>query len=134
MGASVLSTLLDLRTSISTTLNNAGIKAVEYVQENVVPPVCVVVPGDPYISVDSELNKFGQYEVTFSVLVIGGKGTNKSAADKLDLTIVNVVDTLDVDWEVTEVSAPQEMTLKGLPFLGVVVTLKTNTKLIKEVM
>lgn len=125
--------LTDLRTEIADALTAAGIKAVEYVQENIVPPVAVVVPATPYITTPEGRNPFGEYNVNIHVLVIGGKGTNRTSATKIDSMIVDVLDALD-DWEITEVTAPQEMSLKGTPFMGAVVTLEQNTKLDKEVM
>lgn len=129
----MVNTLTSMREDVKADLEAVGLKAVEYVQENIVPPVCVVVPANPYITTP-EGNAFGsQYSVGMHVLVIGAKGTNKTAATKIDSMVVEVVNALDDDWDITEVTAPQEMTLKGTPYIGAVVTLETNTKLEKEV-
>lgn len=133
MGASVLNTLTSLRTDVKNALTANGIKAVEYVQENLVPPVCVVIPASPYITTPEGQNPFGHYSVGIHVLVIGGKATNKTAAENIDSAIVNVLDALDDEWDVTEVTQPMEMTLKNVQYIGAAVTLETNTKIIKEV-
>lgn len=128
-----MNTLTSLRSDVKDALLAADLKAVEYVNETVIPPVCVVVPANPYITTPEGQNPFGHYAVTLHVLVIGGKGTSKTAATQIDSMVVNVVDTLDEDWDVTEVSAPSEMSLKGITYIGAVVTLATNTKFEKEV-
>lgn len=131
----MVNALTTLRTDVKEVLEDAGLKAAEYVNEAVVPPVCVVVPASPYITTPEGENPFGYpYTVVLNVLVIGGKGTNKTAATNIDSMIVNVVDTLDEDWDVTEVTAPMEMTLNNGTYLGAVVTLEITTSITKEVM
>lgn len=124
--------LTSIREEIKDVLTEAGIKAVEYVQENIIPPVAVVVPATPYVTMPEGKNPFGEYSVNMQILLIAGKGTNKTSANKIDSMIVDVLDALD-DWDITEVTAPQEMSLKGVPYMGAVVTLEQNTKLDKEV-
>ena len=127
-----MNTLTSMREDVKAALEAEDLKAVEYVQENIVPPVCVVVPANPYVTTPDG-NTFGnQYSVGMHVLVIGAKGTNKTAATKIDSMLTDVINALD-DWDITEVTAPQEMTLKGVSYIGAVVTLETNTKLEKEV-
>lgn len=126
-----MNALTDLRTEITDALTEAGIKAAEYVQESIVPPVAVVIPADPYITLPGGKHPFGEYNVSINVLIIGGKGTNRTSARKIDSMIISVLDALD-DWDITEVTAPQEMNLKGIVFMGAVVTLETNTKLDKR--
>lgn len=120
--------LTSIRTDVATTLEAVGIKAVEYARENVVPPVCVVVPGTPYVQLE-EGNRFGMYTVSITVLIIAGKGTNKASATAVDSMIIEVVNALDDDWDITEVTAPQEMSIGNTTYLGAVVALETNTKL-----
>lgn len=129
----MVNTLTTIRTDVKAALDLAGLKATEYVNENIVPPVCVVVPANPYITMPEGQNPFGQYSVGIHVLVIGGKGTNKTAASQIDSLLCTVIDTLEEDWDITEVTAPQEMSLKGIAYIGAVVTLETNTKIEKEV-
>lgn len=128
-----MNTLTSIREEVKDALKEEGYNAAEYVAENIVPPVCIVVPSDSYITTPVGQNPFGHYSVTLQVLLIGGKGTNKTAAEKIDSMIIGVVDTLDEQWDVTEVTAPQNMNLKGINYIGAVVTLVVNTKLTKEV-
>lgn len=132
MGASILNTLTDLRTEIAEVLTGQGIKAIDYVGENIVPPVCVVVPADPYVIAADDV-PFGHFSVGINVLIIGAKGTNKTAAARIDSMIVDVIHALE-DWDITEVRQPMEVTLKGQTFMGSVITLEQTTKLEKEVM
>lgn len=125
--------LTNIREEITDALTEAGIKAIEYVKENIVPPVAVVIPATPYVTLPEGKNPFGEYNINIMILLIAGKGTNKGTAEKIDSMIVDVLDALD-DWDITEVTAPQEMNLKGTPYMGAVVTLEQNTKLEKEVM
>lgn len=128
----MVNTLSSIREDIRDVLTEAGIKAVEYVQENIVPPVAVIVPATPYVTTPEGTNPFGHYTVSVSILLIAGKGTNRTAAAKIDSMIVECINALDDDWDIAEVTAPQEMNLKGIKFMGAVVTLETDTKLEKE--
>lgn len=130
----VTNVLTDIRSEIKDALTDAGLKAVEHVVDNATPPVCVVVPGSPYVFT-GEGNTFGEYTVSVLILIIGGKGTNKASAQKVDAMVVDVVDAIDHSnrWEITEVTAHQEMTVKGIAYLGAVVAVETNTKIDKEV-
>lgn len=131
----MVNVLTDLRTDVKDALTAAGLKAVEHVVDNATPPVCVVVPGSPYVF-KSEGNRFGEYTVSVIVLIIGGKGTNKTTALRVDSMVVDVLDALDElnDWDITDVTAHQEMTLKGVPYLGAAVALETTSRIEKEVM
>jgi hypothetical protein len=133
VGASILSNpLTDLRAEVKDALSEAGINAVEYVKENLVPPVAVVVPADPYVRFETG-SRFGQYTVSIQVLLIAGKGTNSAVAEKIDSTIVDVLDALQ-DWDISEVTPPMQLNLKGIAYTGAVVTLGMENSLNKEVM
>ena len=132
MGASILSTLTEIRTEIAELLTEAGIKAREYVPDNANPPLALVVPADPWITT-SEANTRLQFpfKVTTLVVLIGGKASNKAAQTNIDSMVQTALVALD-DWEVTQVTAPMELSIKGIQFSGVVMTLETDTNM-KEV-
>lgn len=132
MGASVLNTLTELRTQVKDVLTTAGLKASDYVPETISPPIALVIPAEPYVTLGEGRNPFGHYSVGIHVLLIGPKGTNKTAAEKVDSMILDTMSALE-DWEITEVTQPGEVVLKGIAYMGSVVTLTQNIKLIKEV-
>jgi hypothetical protein len=127
-----MSVLADMREQAVDALIQAGIKAVEYVPDNVAPPLALVVPADPQITMSEEASSFAYpYQYHLSVVLLAGKGTNKSAQNKIDSMVESALEALE-DWDINEVSAPMEMLVKGTPFAGVVISLKQDTNL-KEV-
>lgn len=129
MGDAVLTTLANIREEVADALTEAGIKATHYVNENFVPPICIVIPNDPYVS---RSDRFGMWTVSLQVLVIGGKGTNKTASDKLDSQIQKVVEALGHE-ALSEVGQPGEVSINGAPHLAAVVSLELETNFIEEV-
>lgn len=130
----MVNTLTQVRTDVADALTAAGLKAYEYVQESFTPPACIVLPDNNYVTQPVGQNPYSKpYSVNLQVLVIGGKGTNKTAASQIDSMLVDVINALDEDWDITEVLAPQEVSLKGVTYLGALVTLATNTNIEKEV-
>lgn len=130
----MVNTLTDMRTEISNVLKAAGIKSVDYVSEQIIPPVAIVVPADPYISTPVGVNPFNApYAVNLQILLLGPKATSKGAATQMDELIVSCLDALD-DYDITEVTAPGEVTIKGgSVYSGAVLTLNQNTNITKEV-
>lgn len=116
--------LTEMRTQVVTDLETAGINAIEYVKETILPPVAVVVPADPYIEPG---DVFGMHVVFLHVLLIGGKGTSNTAAKNIDSMIEDVISALD-DWDLTEVTQPGEVTLKGNQYLGAVINIQQDIK------
>lgn len=133
MGDAVLNTITELRKSVEDALTAAGIKAADYTVSNITPPVAFVIPAQPYLSTPTDSNPFGEpYSVNLQILIVGSKGNDKSAAERIDQTIEGVISALDEDWDITEVGAPTEVTLKQNTYMGALVTLSINTSL-KEV-
>ena len=131
----MVNTLTDARNRVSDALMAAGLKAYDYISESFTTPACFVLPDSPYVTGPVGSNPFGNpYSIRMQVLVVGGKGTNKTAAEQIDSMLVSVIDALDEDWEITEVQAPQEVTVKTSQYLGALVLLEQNTHLEKEVM
>lgn len=119
-----MGSLNSLREDVKAALGEAGIRAIEYAESKVVPPIAVVVPDDPYV-IASTGNTFGQYSVGIRVLLIGGKGTNKVAANELDGMIEKAVLALE-DFDVTEVSAPGETILNGTSHFGSIISIEAT--------
>ena len=105
-----------------------------YTKENFVPPVCIVVPSDPYITAPVGANPFRKpYSVNMQIVVIGTKGTNEASANKLDSMLESVITALEEDWDITEVGEPKVMSIKGIAYTGSLVTLTQNTTIEMEV-
>lgn len=133
MGAAVLNTLTQVRQDIVDVLKAAGLNAIHYVGATIVPPVAIVVPADDYITTPQGENPFNApYSINLQILVIGQKATNATAAENMDFLIASVVEAL-TDWDITEVTAPGEVSLKGITYSGAVLSLSTNTQIEKEV-
>lgn len=126
--------ITDVRTEVAEALTAAGLTAYDYVVETFTPPACIVLPDSPYIGAPVGSNPFRKpYSVNLQVLVIGSKGTNKKTATQIDQMLTQAINALDEDWEVKEVLAPQEVSLKGVTYLGSLVTLSINTSFEMEV-
>lgn len=129
----MVNTLTKVRADVKDALNVAGLNAFEYVQEAFTPPACIVLPDNPYVTAPVGNNPFNKpYSVRLQILIIGGKGTNRITAEQIDSMLVSVVGALEDDWEISEVQAPQEVSLRGVAYIGSVVTLAANTNLEKE--
>lgn len=122
-----MSVLEQARAEVVDALKGADLNAAEYVGELVQPPIALVMPDEPYVTTTGV--RFGNVRVNLSVLLIGGRGTNRAAANALDLMIEAAYTALADDWDVTEVSQPGEVTLSGNSWLSAVVSITTETRL-----
>ena len=123
----MVSVLEQTRVDVVDALKGAGLNAAQYVGELVQPPIALVMPDQPYVTTTGV--RFGNVRVNLSVLLIGGMGTNRSAANALDLMVEKAYAAMADNWDVTEVSQPGEVTLNGNSWLGAVVSITTETKL-----
>ena len=118
-----MSALTDLRVEVTTALAPV-IQSTEFLPETITPPVAVVVPGEPYIKTG---RTFGTHDVTLSLYLIGGRGTNKSAASAMDTLIEQVIETLP-DWNLQDVRQPYTITLNGAKYLATEIDIQTTLK------
>lgn len=128
MGGAVLvgSTLAELRTGAAELITAAGVSAYGHVPERVTPPAAVVLPDEPYLSGEG-VTMCGTFRARYRAVVLGGRGTNATAADELDRLITVVVQALDDPFEIKTVSEPAEVELNGAGYLGAVVTFEALT-------
>lgn len=125
-----MSALTDVRTAIVAVLTSAGFKSVEYVGETIVPPVAVVVPGNPYIDPEAENVEFGHVAVNTNVLIIGSRGTNKTQASEIDGLVWDAYIALaDAGYDLGEVASPGQVQLNGSVFIGAVISVQHTIKL-----
>lgn len=127
-----MNALSTARQGVADSLVAAGLKAASYVAETVNPPIAVVVPDDPYVNDEDSLAvPFGHSTVNLSVLLIGGKGTNKAAAEQIDEMVCVAFSALraDTSWSVEAVSSPGQVNLNGHNYLGAVISIQRTMKL-----
>lgn len=109
----------------------ATLKALDYMSENVEPPVFVVVPGSPYLQPSGETVRFGHKLVTWQVVVLVTREASKAAAAAIDALVLAAWDALEDDYDVISASQPGTVTYpnSGLKFLGSVITVQHDVRL-----
>lgn len=123
--------LTELREDIANALNEAGIRAVEFNDTKLVPPIAVIIPDDQYI-VARPGDQFGELSIGVQVLILGPRATEKVAATAMDELIVNAVVALE-DFDIVSVTAPGEATLNNVNYFGSIINIEVQIKLRKEV-
>lgn len=123
--------LTELRADIANALNEAGIRAVDFNETKIVPPLAVVIPDDQYIVV-RQGDQFGELNIGVQVLILGPRATESVAATAMDDLIVKAVLALD-DFDIVSVSAPGEATLNGVNYFGSIINIEVQLILRKEV-
>lgn len=106
-------TLAVLKESVKDALSGLGFTVYDTVPERAQPPLAIVQPNPGgYISIAGEEEKTfcETHVVSLQVTLAVGKGTNKKASEDIDELIVKAVLALS-DWTVTDVTAPQLMTI-----------------------
>ena len=126
----MVSELTTMRQAVRDALRGANLNAESYMVDRIYPPTCIVLPADPYIALPIGQNPLRQaYSVGMRVVIIGGNGLNEAAAEEIDLMIQKAVLALEDDWEITGVSEPTQLSIRGTDYVGSVITLETNTNL-----
>lgn len=126
----MVNSLTEAREAVADALVAAGLNAYAYVEEVFTTPAALVVPDSPYIGAPVGQNPFSKpYSIRLMVLLVTDNGSNESTALEIDLMVVKAVNALDEDWDVTEVLAPHEVTVRGVTHLGSLVSLGINTNL-----
>lgn len=126
-----MNTLSEIRADVANTLNEAGIRAVDFNSTKVVPPVAVVIPDEQYLTVRTG-DRFGAYNVAIQVLILGPKATEKVAAVTMDELILKAVAALDEEFDVINVSAPGEARLNEANYFGSIINIEIQITLGKE--
>lgn len=114
------------RKDILETLEQAGIKAIAYDADTIIPPVAIVVPDDQYILPPARNQRMKQWNIGISILLIASKGTANRNADELDDLIEKTVlvlanyDSIDI----AGVTGPGKVRVKGSDYLGSIVSVQ----------
>lgn len=123
-----IETLSDLRNAVMDALRDGltGVQVLDYTTNRFTPPVAVVTPDEPYLVPGTT---FGTWDVRIKVVLI----TNiKDSANALDLLTFQAINALE-DFNLVEVSAPQEVTLRqrgvDATYWGSLLTLELTTTL-----
>jgi hypothetical protein len=72
-------------------LQNAGLEILDYVPERVVPPIVIMTPGSPYLSVETVGN---EYRLGLTLTMVAMTATNEEATEALDGLIAQTVSAL----------------------------------------
>lgn len=132
-----MTTLAEYRGEIAGVLDGLVVgaktlKALDYMSENVEPPVFVVVPGQPYIATSGEDLPFGMTRVTWLVVVLVTREATKTAAAAIDALLAAAWGALDsLPYDVVSASQPGTLTYpnSGAKFFGSVITVQHDVKL-----
>lgn len=72
-------------------LQNAGLEILDYVPERVVPPIVIMSPGSPYLSIETVGN---EYRLGLTLTMVAMTATNEEATEALDGLIAQTVSAL----------------------------------------
>ena len=123
--------LTEIRGDVAAKLNEAGVRAVEYVGETITPPCAAVVPAQPYMRWPTPGSRdipFGHVNVGIDVLLVSHRESNKKAAVLVDRMIEDAVGALSPHYDLTRVSQPGRVELSGAKFIGAVITIEHTTE------
>ncbi|WP_146777795.1 hypothetical protein [Rhodococcus wratislaviensis] len=100
----MVNVLSELRKEVKDLLNDAGLRAYDYMENKAVPPFAVVIPDDPYLMPSDTFG--GKLNIRFKVFVAGPKGlSNKQAQDTEDM-IIKAILALREEYDITDVTSP----------------------------
>lgn len=126
-----MNALTEVRTDIANLLSEAGIRAVDFNETRIVPPLAVVIPSDEYITA-KEGNVYGHYNISIQVLILGPKATEKVASTKMDELIITAIGALDDHVDIINVSAPGEARLNDTNYFGSIIDIEVQLKFGKD--
>lgn len=118
--------LEDLRQELVTALNTAQLDAHSPVPEKASPPVTLVGPGDPYISLE-EAN-YGCVVVRHDIVLAVGKGINDVNAAEVDRRFLLALSALPPQFNVAD-SRVGQVSLNGQTYTGGVLSVLTEIEL-----
>lgn len=95
------------RADLAASLAGTGTPAVDYVPEQVEPPVLVVSPAEDYIQVDGTTFAQEDYLVQVDVFLLVSYRSNAQAAADLDAMLTKVLPAIvDAGWHLAGTGAP----------------------------
>lgn len=116
---------------ITTALEGAGLRVQGWEQKQVVGPVAIVVPAEPFLDTDGEISFAEPFVVHYGVQIIAGRGTGETIRAKVEQMVTDAVLALrGYNWSIDEVQYPLIGTENDNPTIGaqVVVSAAINLK------
>lgn len=93
----------------------AGLDAVEYIPERVIPPVVVINSGSPFIAPETLGN---QYTMNLELVLIAGTATNETVTEELETLIENVLKALPAYAVLQRVDKPFALAINNAEYLS----------------
>jgi hypothetical protein len=96
-------------------LVDAGIEAVEYIPERVIPPIVVINSGSPFLvpeTIGSE------YKMNLELVLIAGTATNELATEQLEDLIEDVLQALPQYAALQRVEKPFALAINNTEYLS----------------
>ena len=115
-------------------MQGAGIKAVHYNDENLKPPVAVVVPSEDYVDINATSMRMNTWNIKMSILIISGGTTNNNLDeldDLLEKTIMVLSDPNDGFCTLRRVLGPVPTKIKSNSYYSALVEVEYQTQFTK---
>lgn len=93
----------------------------EWLPERATSPCAIVAPAEQYLTFDAAV--YQQYSLNVTVLLVAGKGTNKSVTTEIDNLIEQAVSALQSNWDISSVSSPGAVSIWDGSYLGCAIEL-----------
>ncbi|OZC88350.1 hypothetical protein CH282_09485 [Rhodococcus sp. 06-418-1B] len=76
---------------VTTALEGAGLRVQGWQERNVVPPVAIVVPAEPFLDLDGDSTFSDPYVLHYGVQLVAGRGTGETVRRALEKDIAGAV-------------------------------------------
>ncbi|AOZ63671.1 hypothetical protein SEA_WEASELS2_82 [Rhodococcus phage Weasels2] len=122
--------LREARKLIKEALEDSGIKAVDYNESNIIPPVAIIVPNEEYILQPGKTQKLNEeMNVGLSILLVASRGLEPKNGDELDDLIQTAYVILGKFLDIDTASGPGQVSIKNNKYLGSVMQVQYQIKL-----
>ncbi|NIL76791.1 hypothetical protein [Rhodococcus sp. B10] len=119
---------------ITTALEGAGLRVQGWEQKQVVGPVAIVVPADPFITDDGPTTMGEPFVIHYGVQLIAGRGTGDVMRAKVEQMVTDSVLALRAyNWSIDEVQYPLIGTENDNPTIGAQIALSAAINLKEDV-
>ena len=119
---------------ITTALDGAGLRVQGWEQKQVVGPVAIVVPAEPFLDTDGEITFQDPFVVHYGVQLIAGRGTGETMRAKIEQMTTDAVLALRAyNWSIDEVQYPLIGTENENPTIGAQIAVSAAINLKEDV-
>jgi hypothetical protein len=125
-----MAALTDLRADLATAIESvAQVSAFGFLPERIVPPVAVISPASPYLSIDIDGGVYGEHLVNFRVDIVSSTQANSMRTEAIDELIEMVYAGLIAEgWLVGQVTQPYGMQANNATYLAVTIEVAAHNK------